>query len=671
MPISSTIGRCSHSSLGIVLSASLLFFVACAAEDGSGIKGSGTDSSVLADGAADGQSEQVTPDADGDLTDSTDSADSTDTSAPCVEGTKMCSAQDEVLRCQLGSWTVIQLCTAETLCLDGACVEAADCTPGEIEGCYSLTEQNQCHSSGTGWVAMACALDELCVDGTCAITECVPGVSRCVDDQTTQSCDENGNWGEVRGCEGGLACLGGDCLSGCLSDPKWLGSSIGCEYWTLDLDNYADPFSNPMPNEALHGVVLGNPGEVTAIVTFTSFATGIPLPFSEIPIEPGKVEIVEIPRMDIDGSTIVQRSVRIVSNHPIVAYQFSPLDFQAVYSDDSSLLLPAEMLGREYLIISYPTSPIEATPMLGMPSQHGYFTVLAVEEGETKVSVRLAARTDDPLNEGELLAKGSFHQWTLQQGEVLNLQADGSEFSGSLDLSGSHVTADKKIAVFAGHEEAVVQPPGSAESCCCAEHLEEQLFPVNTWSNTYLCVKARSRGGPDQDLWIVQAGTNGVSLTTDPPIPGLDGVTLALKGDRVQVYTPESFVINASGPIQVAQILASQGCTADFIGDPAMIMAVGTNQYRTPYAFAVPKDYQEDYITIIRPAGTAVILDNVTLDDADFQALAGSGYEYGYFAMTDGPHFLDATKPVGLYEYGFSGAASYGNPGGLNLIANP
>jgi hypothetical protein len=470
--------------------------------------------------------------------------------------------------------------------------------------------------------------------------------------------------------------VGGKCINECLSDPKWSNSYIGCEYWTLDLDNYPDPYSPTQPDEAPHGVILANPGTATASISFKSFASGIPFNLLTTTVEPGDIRIVEMPRMDIDGSVITDRSVRIVSNRPVVAYQFNPLDFKAAYSDDSSLLLPAEMLGKEYLILNYPTSPLEAMPILeGVKSQHGYFTVLAIEEGETLVNVKVTAKTEHPDDADVIIEPGSFTQFKLQQGQVLNLQSTGKFMSGNLDLSGSVVIADKRVAVFSGHEEAVVSGfttdpnTGEAVDCCCAEHLEEQLFPVSTWSTSYICVKARPRGGWDMDLWRIQASEPNTTITSDPPLPELEGKVLANKGDWIEVYTDKSFIVTATAPIQVAQYLQSGTCTDEGVGDPALIMAVPQSRYRTPYAFAVPKDYSKDYITVVRPTATDVKLDGVSLADSSFKPLASTGeWEYGYFTVEDGPHMLESAQPIGLYQYGFQGPASYGHSGGLNLV---
>ncbi len=584
-----------------------------------------------------------------------------DTEQPCEQGQTKCILHDgawEVHACVNTQWMWTHDCADFDLCEDGMCVQTAECEAGDVDGCYSLSQFLECNEAGTAFVPVTCPDDEICILGECSDFECIPGQAQCITSSTKQICGDDGIWSEPEPCPGGLTCVGGKCLSECLSDPKWNNSYIGCEYWTLDLDNFHDPFSGTPPDEALHGIILGNPGSDTATITFTSFASDVPFNLLQTTVEPGAVQVIEMPRMDIDGSTITDRSVRVNSNRPVVAYQFNPLDFQAAYSDDSSLLIPAEMLGKEYLILTYPT-----TPLVG---QHGYFTVLAVEEGETNVAVRLTGDANSPNVPGAILQQGVYHEYVLQQGQVLNLQADSSQLFGDLDLSGSHVIGDKKLSVFSGHEEAVVQAEGL--DCCCAEHLEEQLFPLETWASTYLCVKAAPRGDGDMDLWRIQAGVANVTLTTDPPIDGINGVTLENKGDWVGAFTGASFLLTATGPVQAAQYLSSQGCTGDFIGDPALVMAVSSTQYRSPYAFAVPKDYSKDWITVVRPAGAEIILDDAALPDGPFDPISSSGYEVGYFEVVDGPHYIEGNEPFGLYQYGFHGPASYGHAGGLNLI---
>ena len=99
------------------------------------------------------------------------------------------------------------------------------------------------------------------------------------------------------------------------------------------------------------------------------------------------------------------------------------------------------------------------------------------------------------------LAIGQSHTVVLQPYQVLNLQSDAL---GS-DLTGTIVTSTKPVAVFGGHEAAV----GDQQ---CADHLEQQLFPVSTWGKNYVASKSKTRG-IERDYWRFVASENGTSIT--------------------------------------------------------------------------------------------------------------------------------------------------------------
>ena len=168
------------------------------------------------------------------------------------------------------------------------------------------------------------------------------------------------------------------------------------------------------------------------------------------------------------------------------------------------------------------------------------------------------------------------------------------------------------------------------------------------------------------DTWRVQAGASGTLLTTDPVIPGIGGITLN-KGEWTEGATDKNFRLMATGPIQVAQYMASQMCTGDGTGDPSQIMGVGISQYRADYPFQVPYDYDTNWVTVVRPVGSSTNLDGTPVS-VGFEPLASSGYEVGYVQVQEGPHLMDGTEPFGLTQYGFFSAVSYGNPVGLNLV---
>ena len=470
-------------------------------------------------------------------------------------------------------------------------------------------------------------------------------------------------------CPPGTGCFDGQCLDACeMLAPEWAGSSLGCAFRVVDLDLYDDPFAPVPPYEADYGVVVTNPGPGVATLSFSSDAAGVVFDVADVEVQPGGAATVVLPPMDLDGAGVTDRSVLLSSTQPVAAYLCNSLDLTAMYMADCSLLLPTARLGIEYFVLSYPTIPLEAMPMMPMPSQHGYLSVVAAEPGTTLVTVEPSAVTDAP--DGATLQPGEEALFELSQGEVLSLQADGSALWVFQDLSGTRISATQPVAVFTGHEEAVVSPPSCIDEGCCAEHLEEQLLPVSAWGATVVCAKAPPRGPSDMDLWRIQGAAPGVVLATDPPVAGLHGEVLAAAGDWVEAFSAVSFVLTATGPIQAAQYLASQTCAEAFVGDPSMVMAVPAGRYRASYAIATPEGYSENLVAVVREAGAPVSLDGLLLDDAAFATIGDSAWEVGYITIQEGAHSLGGAAPFGLLQYGYSGPASYGCPGGMQLVAD-
>ena len=166
------------------------------------------------------------------------------------------------------------------------------------------------------------------------------------------------------------------------------------------------------------------------------------------------------------------------------------------------------------------------------------------------------------------------------------------------------------------------------------------------------------------------AARDGTRLTTVPSIPGIDGVTLGA-GEFVEVEVVESFEVIGSAPILVAHYLVSQldHRIADTKGDPAMILAVPAEQFRNDYLVLTPDDYDEDWITVIRPLDTRVTLDGTPVPDDLFESFGTSEFEFAHLRVEPGPHVVQSPEdaPVGIAMFGYNTAVSYGYPGGLNL----
>ena len=108
-------------------------------------------------------------------------------------------------------------------------------------------------------------------------------------------------------------------------------------------------------------------------------------------------------------------------------------------------------------------------------------------------------------------------------------------------------------------------------------------------------------------------------------------------------------------------------CACVPIGDPSLILAAPTEEYRDNYIFLTPNAYAFDYINLIAPTGAVVSLDGIGLDGGAFSAISGTDFHVARLAVTDGIHEVAASAPVSVIAYGYDDDVSYGYLGGLGL----
>ncbi len=587
-----------------------------------------------------------------------------DTGGPCADGAIRCNAAGIPESCVGGAWVETAACPPGDVCLAGRCVDGVGCTAGDVRGCFSETEQSVCADDGARYQPRACDEGLWCFEGVCGPQRCRPGEQSCAaDGYTVLLCAPSGEeWVNLEVCDrrASRVCSGGECVSGCIAavkDPSY----VGCEYWSVDLPQYEDPTT--AGPEIPHAVVLSNVSEYPARVTFESTGSRrVPPP---VDVAAGDVVAVEFPRFDVFGTEQTSNSYRIVTTEPIVAYQFNPLNNVNLFSNDASLMLPISAIDRDYYVMGWPGgASIEG---FGFPAQRAFMTVVAPSAGTTRVQITFSTNVVD----GSVITgirTGTTRAFSLSQGEVLNFSCETSLSTFTpCDFTGTRVTGDRPIIVFAGHEQAVIGEDGG-DGNCCADHLEEQLFPISAWGTRYMAVHSPPRG-TEPDYWKVLAAEDGTRIVTNPSIPELDGITLNA-GEFAEINTPQSFEIEATGPILVGQFLVSQQSAgvSRTVGDPSFILSVPVTQFRPDYRVLVPDGYREDYLTVIRPVGAALVLDGAPIT-ASFTPFGSREYEYAHLPLEPGPHALSSPDevPFGVLGYGYDGAVSYGYPGGLNL----
>ncbi|MEE8409924.1 MAG: IgGFc-binding protein, partial [Myxococcota bacterium] len=215
---------------------------------------------------------------------------------------------------------------------------------------------------------------------------------------------------------------------------------------------------------------------------------------------------------------------------------------------------------------------------------------------------------------------------------------------------------------------------------CCADHLEQQLYPLTAWGTEYVAVRSMPRGA-EKDAWRILAAENDTQVTVTPALIQIPTLNAA---EWYEFETNEDFLIQSNRPILVGQFLAaehapapgSQPGDAD-TGDPAFMLAVPVRQYRDSYVFLAPDQYEQDFVSISLTAGTVARLDGEEVDDIypllpdsklfQINDIAGTVWQAVRLRIADGYHVLTCESPCAVMVHGYDRFVSYGYPGGLNL----
>jgi hypothetical protein len=516
---------------------------------------------------------------------------------------------------------------------------------------------------------------------------CVPGNTVCVGNDV-HDCDDQGQIGGLdHSCDPskGEICDNGECKPECqVADES--PSNVGCEFWAVDLPN-----ERGLNNAAAEpwGVVLSNAGVGTAEVTIernTAAPGDAPQPMTvqTLTIPPDQLEVLELPRAEITGWTpqtadppgppmtwLSSNAFRITSTSPLVVYQFNV--FTNSYSNDASLLLPRNGLGKQYRVLGYYTAnPIAPIAFAGLPDRSSV-TVVGVTNN-TKVTVTPATTT---IGGGTIpgMPAGGTYEVNLGPFDVLNISSDG--IPG--DMTGTIVESTQPVAVFTSGERALApvytdppQPPDfNPDQVCCTDHIEEQVFPVTAMGKTFVVTRSpvRSDNGfeeADELRFMGVAAPAQVTTTLPPPF---DSFTLQ-PGQMLETWTTQDVIVESTEPIAIGQMLLAAAYTTTYIGDASLTIFPPVEQYRTQYLFLVPPSWTENHFVIAGEKGASFELDGQALAgcmEIDVGTLASVEHIAVRCPIGEGTHRLSGDKPFGLTVYGYGPVGSYAFAGGADV----
>ena len=441
-------------------------------------------------------------------------------------------------------------------------------------------------------------------------------------------------------------------------------SSVGCVFYAVDMDSTSDalPYAIVTAN-----VQTDVPANVSVQTREGGVWTDIQAPVTIMPLSLNEFAVAD--RHQEGTGVRAGGAYRVVSDVPIVAYQFNPIDGASSFLSDASMLYPAATLDAVNHVIS--TAFVSSSGGAGYP----YVTIVGTADGTV---VEFTATNATNSGGGiQAAAPGETITIALQDGDVAQIVAANEANA----MTGSRIVTDEDhpVAVLPGH--TCINIPSNV---CCCDHLEEQLSGVRQWGQDFVAahMPVRAPANPEATFWQVYASEDGttVSFDFDPALSGLPGPSLNLDAGMVGEFmvtapagTEADFGISATKPIGVVGYMVGAEALGSDIGDPAMAQFVPVEQFLPRYVVLVPGTWVNDVFVLTRLAGATITIDGVPVDDGLFVPVGAGTYEVARVPVPDGVHVLDGgDQKFGVVVVGYDQHDSYAYIGGTGTgIINP
>lgn len=534
-------------------------------------------------------------------------------------------------------------------CDDGlSCKPGAGCAPCELgdPGCFS-----ECQAA--------------CADGI---------ATRCGDDgdAVTFACDPLQ----------GMQCNPDGCTGVCA--PASLGRDyIGCEYWpTVTANNvqgehfaFAVTVTNTA-SETAEVVVHRGDSELMKRSVGAGETAVLALPWVDALKGPevlpgGAISMLKESVLELDGA------YRVRSTQPIVAYQFSPMEYVNhsasgdcpggdppstcyAYTNDASLLLPTSALTGNYVV----AGP-RAWVLPGYHEQGDFVAITAARDG-TEVWITPSVNVYGGPGVSPL-PKGETRRVVLDAGDVIELL--GAPDAEDQTLSGTTITTtdNAPLQVISGISAGFYP----TYDTCCGDHLEETVLPIEALGDEYLVPAPVVAGAPRHHT----VRLHGIFDDTAVTVEGLGQYALDA-GEVVDLGTVTGDVLlRGDQSFAVTDYMHGEDHVGS--GDPSLTTATPVAQYRDDYVFYTPGTYDKSYVAVIAKSGEVVTLDGEDIPMGAFEIVPDTEYAVARVELCDAlggkpcagaeVHRATSAAPFGIVVYGVGAYTSYLYPGGLAL----
>ena len=363
------------------------------------------------------------------------------------------------------------------------------------------------------------------------------------------------------------------------------------------------------------------------IATSGTVSSAFPGTNQNFTVVPGIVTELTVPSGIALSGGIEDKGIHITSAAPIAVYG---LNWQNA-TTDAYMALPVPSLGTEYRILTYETT---------LSNNGSCFSVVATQNGTSLNIYNHQTNGTSVIN--------------LNQGQTYHLEA----INLHEDLTGSTVQSNVPVAVFVS-----VDLTNVPFSCQFADHIVEQLWPLNSWGKDFVTVPTAGRDNSGDVFRIVASEDN-----TDVTINGSAVATLNA-GDYYESILTGYNVISATKPSCLAQFAKGTTCSGGTTGDPFMMLIPPREQFLTGYTVTTVAGFTSHWVNLVVPdygLGT-VVLDGVPIPAGMFTQIGTSSFYGAQQPVSEGTHVFTSTVPFGAFVYGWTNVNSYGYPGGGSM----
>jgi hypothetical protein len=357
-------------------------------------------------------------------------------------------------------------------------------------------------------------------------------------------------------------------------------------------------------------------------------------------VNPGSTTDVALP-----ASTEDTTNDAVVSGQGIHVIASRAVSIDAMYEEpglsDGYLGLPTTLLGKSYRVAAVPGNA---------DCGSSEFEIVATQAATT-VSITPSAAIAGH-------ASGVSYMEQLGAGSAYLGQASGTD-----DLTGSTIVADKPVAVLAGNSCGEV-PAGVH----FANALMEEEPPLSAWGTKFFTLPFATRTAGDEYTIVASAANTTVTRN------GALLATIGTPGGASTQFISSASHITANKPILLEHLATGSDYMSDGHGDPTMIVVPPTSHYTRIQTMGNPSGFANNYlnITIAKSDVRTLTLDGHPVAASLFHLVGDSFTESGaQVSVSAGAHRLVAAGPFALEAYGFDPASgdAYGFPGAFGVPA--